>query len=300
MMVLVSLLTGIGIGLLEKHLNSAVVLGHELPTLMVILLGLVFGGSVLIVLAQWWIASPYDRLVRQIDRVAQRRNVNDLTNLPLTRRDEAGRIARAMHCVTTVAIRDGHEARQLRKTIDRRVRDATRQATAELERMALRDPLTDLGNRRLLDQHLPRIVSATRESGTELIALAIDMDGFKQVNDRLGHDAGDELLVLLAGLLKACTRRDDLSMRIGGDEFVVLMPGCDIGRAKTIADSIRTLLRQQTAAMLAGKATCDLSVGVACLRADGCDNGPALLKRADQRLYKAKRAGKGRTCTSDH
>ena len=82
----------------------------------------------------------------------------------------------------------------------------------------------------------------------------------------------------------------------GGDEFVVLMPGCDTQRAVTVADSIRALYRQQATATLRQGPYTDLSVGVAALQADRCRDGELLLKLADQRLYAAKRAGKGRTC----
>lgn len=295
LMVIAGVMVGIGVDLAADYLGQVSIMGRTLPAALFGVLGFLVSASLLIALGQWWIASPYDRLVKQIDRVAERRKVDDLSSLPLTRRDEAGRIARAMHRVTTIAIRDGRDARQLRKTLDLRVQKATQEATAELKRMALRDPLTDLGNRRFLDHQLGRIVDATETAGSELSALAIDLDGFKQVNDTMGHDTGDELLVLLAGLLKACTRHDDLCIRVGGDEFIVLMPGCDTERAVAVADSIRALFRQQTRATLPRGPHTDLSVGVASLTDDPCSDGESLLKLADQRLYAAKRAGKGRT-----
>ena len=300
LMVVAGVMVGIGVHLVSEQMHNTVLLGRQVPGEIVAMLGFLVTGSLLILLGQWWIASPYDRLVKQIDRVANRRHITDLSALPLTRRDEAGRIARAMHRVTTVAIRDGREARQLRRTIDRRVKDEIRRATSQLRRLALRDSLTELGNRRFLDMQLPRIVTAAEESNTDVSAMVIDMDGFKQVNDRLGHDAGDELLVLVAGLLRACTRHDDLAIRLGGDEFVVLMPGCDIQRACELADSIRMLFRQQAKSMLSkASLSADLSVGVASLAEDQITDGYALIKLADQRLYQAKRTGKGKTVGSE-
>ncbi|MFI4860568.1 MAG: GGDEF domain-containing protein [Phycisphaerales bacterium JB063] len=295
LMVIAGVMIGIGVDLASDYLGQLTIAGRVVPSALFGVLGFLIAASVLIALGQWWIASPYDRLVEQIDRVAERRKMDDLSSLPLTRRDEAGRIARAMHRVTTIAIRDGRDARQLRRTLDLRVQKATQQATVELKRMALRDPLTDLGNRRFLDHQLKRIVEATEKSGSELTAVAIDLDGFKQVNDSRGHDAGDELLVLLAGLLKACTRHDDLCIRFGGDEFIILMPGCDTARAIAVADSIRSIFKQQTRSTLPQGPYTDLSIGVASINHDLCDDGEALLKLADQRLYAAKRAGKGRT-----
>ena len=297
LMTVAGVLLGIGVHYLSGELHNIVIFGRQVPSEIFAMFGFLVTVSALVLIGQWWIASPYDRLVRQIDRVAARRHITDLGSLPLARRDEAGRIARAMHRVTTVAIRDGREARQLRRTIDRRVRDEIHRSTAQLRRMAYRDPLTELGNRRFLDMQLPRIVSAAENTDTDVSAMVIDMDGFKQVNDQLGHDAGDELLVLVAGLIKACTRYDDLTIRLGGDEFVALMPGCDAKRAAELADTIRMLFRQQSRTMLEQAGLhADLSAGVASMIADDLPNAGALIKLADQRLYQAKRTGKGRTC----
>lgn len=297
LIVVSSVLVGMLIHLISARLNNSVVLGRQVPSEILAMVGFLATGSALILVGQWWIATPYDRLVKQIDKVAERRHITDLSELPLTRRDEAGQIARAMHRVTTVAIRDGQEARQLRKTINKRVQEETQRSTAQLRRLALRDPLTELGNRRFLDEQLPGLIQAAEESGTDVSAMVIDMDGFKQVNDQLGHDAGDELLVLTAGLLKACTRHDDMSVRLGGDEFLVLMPGCDRQRAIELSNSIRMLFNQQAKSLLnRADLQTDLSAGVASLADDGITDAAELIKLADQRLYQAKRNGKGQTC----
>lgn len=296
LMVVAGVMVGVGVEIMANQLDGAVLLGRQVPGFVAGLLAFLAAASTLILLGQWWIAAPYDRLVRQIDRVAERRRPDDLSALPLTRRDEAGRIARAMHRVTSVAIRHNNEAKHLRRTLDQRVRKATHRATIQLRRMALRDPLTDLGNRRFLDLQLEKVIHAANESQTDVAVLAIDLDGFKQVNDKLGHDTGDELLVLLAGLLKACTRHDDLTARLGGDEFVVLMPGCDHRRANHLADSIRTLFRQQTRNSYPDGPNVCLSAGIASINYDVLKTGSDLLKLADQRLYQAKRRGKGQTC----
>lgn len=297
LMIVTGVLVGILVHLVSTEFNNSVILGKQVPSTVLAMLGFLITGSTLILIGQWWIASPYDRLVKQIDKVAERRHITDLSALPLTRRDEAGRIARAMHLVTTVAIRDGREARQLRRTIDKRVQEETQRSTEQLRRLALRDPLTELGNRRFLDMQLPRLIEAAEASGTDVSAMVIDMDGFKQVNDELGHDAGDELLVLVAGLLKACTRHDDMTVRLGGDEFVVLMPGCDRNRAVELSNAIRNLFLQQARSLLdrAGL-NANLSAGVASLTGDHPADAAALIKLADQRLYEAKRSGKGKTC----
>lgn len=297
LMIVAGVLVGILVHLVSSELNNSIILGRQVPGEVLAMLGFLMTGSTLILIGQWWIASPYDRLVKQIDKVAERRHITDLSALPLARRDEAGRIARAMHLVTTIAIRDGREARQLRRTIDKRVQEQTQRSTEQLRRLALRDPLTELGNRRFLDMQLPRLIEAAKASATDVSAMIIDMDGFKQVNDELGHDAGDELLVLIAGLLKACTRHDDMTVRLGGDEFVVLMPGCDRRRAIELANSIRMLFLQQARPTLGRTGLrANLSAGVASLNEDHPADAQALIKLADKRLYEAKRNGKGKTC----
>ncbi len=119
LLVVAGVLVGIFVQVLSSEFGNTVILGRQVPSAILAVLGFLVTGSALIMVGQWWIASPYDRLVKQIDKVADRRHVTDLSALPLTRQDEAGRIARAMHRVTTVAIRDGREARQLRRSLDR-------------------------------------------------------------------------------------------------------------------------------------------------------------------------------------
>lgn len=159
----------------------------------------------------------------------------------------------------------------------------------------MRDPLTNLGNRRFLDEQLPALVDATRETGTELICVMMDMDNFKAVNDALGHAEGDRLLRLIGQLIAGSARQGDMSVRLGGDEFVVFMPGADHGRAQALADHVRMHFKQQTRVMHPQGPHADISAGVAALLADGLDDAEALMAQADHRLYRAKGAGKGVT-----
>ena len=121
----------------------------------------------------------------------------------------------------------------------------------------------------------------------------IDMDNFKHVNDTQGHTVGDELLILLASLIRALTRPEDYAVRLGGDEFTVLMPGCSPGRSGQLLDRIRDLFAQHARTAMRIDPPPDLSAGIASLRRDGLDSGRRLLERADANLYAAKHAGKG-------
>ena len=277
---------GVALGIVETRL------GHLMWPLLL-------GVTVLIASVTWlgqvWLAGPVDRLVRQLELMARVSRPSSLKELPVCRRDEVGRIAQSVQSIAATAVRNHLEARQLRETLQSRVELKTNHAVRQLKQMALRDPLTELGNRRFLDENLEQLVKLSSASRADLVAALIDIDHFKEVNDTLGHAAGDELLVMIAGLIRAGVRHDDLTVRLGGDEFVVLMPGATMSRVESFADSLRKHVRRQVRLMHPSGPHADLSIGIASLVTDHCTTGEQLLAAADQRLYEAKRLG--RACT---
>jgi len=284
LLVLVSLVAGVAIGMIEARLGYGV-----LP----LALGVTVVGAALITLANRWVAAPFIRLTSQMNRIAAQRQPGDLNELPIDRHDEIGQFARTARQLGMAAVRGQHDAGQLRRTMDHRVSDAARKATRRLERIAMRDPLTDCGNRRFLDETLPSLVGSANESHTELICLAIDLDHFKAVNDTLGHAAGDELLIFLGSLIKANSRSDDVAIRLGGDEFLALLPGASVDRGKQLAHQLLAMFAQHAKAAYPGEVRPSLSIGMAGLRRDNCSDGEALLAKADANLYEAKEAGRG-------
>jgi len=161
---------------------------------------------------------------------------------------------------------------------------------ARLEQLAFTDPLTGLANRRRLQEQFEGAVWEARAGGTALALLFLDLDGFKAVNDRLGHTAGDELLVRTGQRLKARLRRSDLLARLGGDEFLAALPGLDAGAARGEADRVAAQLTAALAEpmVLAGEPVAvTVSIGVAVYPDDGADFG-ALLHHADLRMYAGK------------
>ncbi|MDH5833392.1 sensor domain-containing diguanylate cyclase [Luteimonas kalidii] len=174
-------------------------------------------------------------------------------------------------------------------------REATelRRVEAELEHLANHDTLTGLPNRHHLQQVLTRALSHARANGDGLALLYVDLDGFKAANDLGGHDAGDRLLQDVAARLTQGLRHGDVAARIGGDEFVVVLPGCrDATAARRVADALRDRLRRID--HLAGQPfQLDASVGIACFPGDG-DDVATLLAHADRAMYAVKRrAGAG-------
>jgi diguanylate cyclase (GGDEF)-like protein len=164
------------------------------------------------------------------------------------------------------------------------VLEAAEAQGTELERLARHDPLTGLGNRRLLDERFEEELAAHAASGRHLTVLALDLDGFKAVNDRLGHTAGDALLVRVAEILRSTVRSYDTVVRQGGDEFLVLCPDTDATGAARIAGSVHAALAQ----LSAGPAAVSTGVGSATAPQDGT-TAAALLARADERLLADKR-----------
>ncbi len=284
--------SGWGMGVAQASLNQLwpAVLG--IGVLLLVITGL----------AHRWIWQPHELLVRQVEALRLRRRAAALRHLPVDRGDEIGQMARSIQEIGLMAIQSMAEVRQLRRTLDHRIATATRVACGQLEQLAMRDPLTDLANRRFLDEQLrPLLVTAGR-NGEEFACVLIDLDNFKRVNDTLGHAAGDELLIFVAGLIRAVIRREDYAVRLGGDEFAVFMPGCPPHRALAMAEQLTALFRQQMRTTMPAELGCDLSIGIASLQSDVIATGQnlpdnpdqALIELADRRLYDAKHQGKGR------
>jgi two-component system, cell cycle response regulator len=161
--------------------------------------------------------------------------------------------------------------------------------------LALTDPLTGLYNRRYMESHVTSLVEQALARGKPLALLVVDIDYFKAVNDVHGHDAGDDVLREFATRVKKSIRGIDLACRYGGEEFVIVMPETDMAVAAIVAERIRRRIAGEPFSIGAGAAALDvtISVGLAAL-AGVSDTAAAILKRADQALYRAKRDGRNR------
>lgn len=165
---------------------------------------------------------------------------------------------------------------------------------SELATMVLSDTLTGCLNRRGLDQLLGQTVhNAVRRRG-ELALLAIDLDHFKAINDTAGHLAGDAVLRELAALLSHSSRGGDIVARVGGEEFVVLLPGADTETAGVVAERIMSTIRGHTFRTMRGPLRVTVSIGIASEHVNDTHIAGALRARADEALYAAKRLGRNR------
>lgn len=179
----------------------------------------------------------------------------------------------------------------------RRLKDENRRLLRELERETRTDPLTQAGNRRAFAEALRQEMSRTRRYGSPLGVAVVDLDHFKRTNDTWGHAAGDEVLRVFADRVRRVLREGDALFRLGGEEFVLLLPCTDLDGSVAAAERLLAALRE--APVRYGEAFLPVaaSIGVTCL--DPNDLGTEdLLARADAALYIAKRSGRDRVVSS--
>ncbi len=158
----------------------------------------------------------------------------------------------------------------------------------QLARLSLADPLTGLGNRRAFDDALREELARTARSGSPLGLVMLDVDHFKDFNDRHGHQAGDEALVVVAEALRGAARAEDRACRVGGEEFALLLPGAGEGAAAAVAERVRAAVAADTRPA----ARLTVSLGVAAAGPGSTAEG--LVQQADLRLYAAKEGGRDR------
>ncbi|MCD9007411.1 diguanylate cyclase [Luteimonas sp. XNQY3] len=173
-----------------------------------------------------------------------------------------------------------------------------RQQRDEMTRLAQTDPLTGLPNRRAALAQLERSIAAARASGAPLTVAFLDLDHFKRINDLYGHECGDRVLRHVAHALRGAFRSADHVARMGGEEFLAILPGADPDHARMRVDTLRATLSSTGVVLDKPGIQVTLSAGISALRADdaGVD---ALLQRADAAMYAAKHAGRDRTELED-
>lgn len=226
-------------------------------------------------------------------------------------RDECAilwRLALHLQACATVADAEALAARALpyelgrRPAFDRAIKETAERGLETvrerelLRSLAIRDPLTGLYNRRFMEEELARQLSHVRREGRPLAIAMLDLDHFRDANDRHGHLAGDLVLRSLAVLLQGFRHGSDIPCRYGGEEFVLIMPGATGAEAVSRLEPLRRRLAE-TGVHHEGRLLQPLtaSIGVAEFPIDG-DDVEALLDAADRAMYRAKRSGRNRIC----
>ncbi|NMM19059.1 MAG: diguanylate cyclase [Rhodoferax sp.] len=194
-------------------------------------------------------------------------------------------------CITAVCSEEGVVTHYVATHTDITLRKA---ADEEIKHLAFYDPLTHLPNRRLLQDRLHQAVAHAKRDSRRLGLLFIDLDQFKPVNDEFGHKAGDELLQAVAHRLQACVRESDTVARIGGDEFMVLLPSIEVAQDATgVAEKIHAMLKQPFTLAEGQTVSISSSAGIAIYPEHGRDEA-TLTSHADTAMYQAKTAGRDR------
>jgi diguanylate cyclase (GGDEF)-like protein len=216
------------------------------------------------------IARSITRPIHLLARMSQRIEEGDFTHaVEIRRKDEIGELARSFD----------HMRRGL----------ATRED--QIMRLAYRDALTDLPNRTLFNDRLGMAIKAAQRERRPLAVLLLDLDRFKQINDTLGHQVGDQVLQQAAKRLVALVRRSDTIARLGGDEFIILVNDCEPDEAKQIAQKVLGVLEEP---IVIAEHSLDVraSIGIAGYPADS-EDPDMLMRHADLAMYVAKRGNLG-------
>jgi len=190
--------------------------------------------------------------------------------------------------------------RQLATTVSNTLTAALSNLTLrkKLEEQSVRDPLTGLFNRRYLEESMQAELTLARKNQESIAVLMIDIDHFKQFNDRYGHAAGDQALLVLGKVLRTSIREQDIACRYGGEEFVVILPDVTTEVAMNRAEDLRLeALSMKILLLEEHNESVKISIGIAMYPFDG-ENMEELLRRADKALYRAKAQGGNKVVSS--
>jgi diguanylate cyclase (GGDEF)-like protein len=176
-----------------------------------------------------------------------------------------------------------------------------RQRYEELQRIVVRDALTNVYNRGFFDEAIEKYVAMSKRSGRPICMMMVDVDHFKRVNDTYGHTEGDLVLQLIAGAISSTLRVSDYVCRYGGEEFAILLPQTELSQATVLAERIVAELPRALATGWKGGGAMPVTVtiGVAECPREAAD-GPELVRIADRRLYAGKAAGRNRVVAVDY
>lgn len=181
--------------------------------------------------------------------------------------------------------------------VDVNVTELTK-AKKDVERLALRDPLTGLANRRHLVEQYAHEVGRAKRSGKPLSMLILDLDHFKSVNDQYGHLAGDACLKCVTAVIESHLRNIDIASRFGGEEFIVLLPETAEDRASTVAERLRSAVAEKEIQLHKEPFHVTVSIGITTAMPSELDDFDEIVSRADAAMYRAKELGRNMVCAS--
>ena len=208
----------------------------------------------------------------------------------LARNDEVGDLAKGLSAA-------GREIASYRLGLEQLVAQRTRELEAtreKLEEISRTDPLTGVNNRRHLQIEAPKLLALFHRQGRETSLMMLDVDHFKDFNDRYGHPAGDLALVHIADILRQMTRSYDLVVRYGGEEFLLLLPDQGAEEGLKVAERIRHTIERSPVLLEEGKLPVQITVSIGLYAERELSDLDYAIRLADQALYRAKTAGRNR------
>jgi diguanylate cyclase (GGDEF)-like protein len=174
-----------------------------------------------------------------------------------------------------------------------------KESLQKLEQMAATDPLTGLYNRRHFGEVLERYFAEAQRYGKDLACIMCDLDGYKKLNDTMGHQFGDKILQVTAKIITWNLRVMDVAARYGGDEFVILLPHASSELARNVGERIHAQFTFQMKSLIPPELPLSISMGISSVQHNRPANSDQLVALADEALYDAKHGGKNRTVISD-
>jgi len=257
---------GRSLGYFRAHCAVPQILAHVSSTRRTILIILSLSAVALLLVllgASVFLANPMGRLLRQLQRVERGEcSIEDVTR---GLRGEPLLLAKGLQSALTA-----------------------------MSHLSKTDELTGLANRRQFDEALRRAFHQAGRHGHTLSVMAMDIDLFKAINDMKGHQAGDEVIKVVAGIIRKCCRQSDLPARPGGDEFTVLLPETSATSAAVVAERIRKTVFERTILIDESQVSVSLSIGIGDLDAGRVEKPEDLVALADEALYAAKQLGRNR------
>ena len=254
------------------------------------------GGYDLVVLSST--LKDYDAL-RICSQLRALERTRDLPILLLAEGEDRARIVRGLDLgVNDYLVRpvDRNElmARVRSQLRRKRYADRLRDIMQASLQMAVTDPLTGLHNRRYLESHLGGLIDTAADGDKPLSLMILDIDHFKSVNDTFGHDVGDEVLKSFAERIKTVIRGVDVFCRLGGEEFIIVMPDTSLDIAGRVAERVRQAVGEVLFSIEGGARQISVTVSIGLAERRNGREADAVLKRADRALYRSKAAGRNR------
>lgn len=253
----------------------------------------VLGQPLSILIPEEWQA-PHHAKVNQFAQSSDiARRMHQRKGLQIYGRRKGGETFPAEVAISKLCTPEGMVFTAVVRDISERVKaeESLKQREAQLQHLADFDPLTGLLNRRRLTADLEQRLEHAHRRGSRGAVLFIDLDNFKEVNDTLGHQAGDELLLAVSTLMRNQVRAMDILARLGGDEFAVVLPDVDLASAQAIGGWLLEALRDHTVLLRGRKVGITASIGIALFPDHGV-TVEEILTRADQAMYRAKEDGR--------